>query len=170
MKLKEIHNWTEESGYKPWQVYLLAGGVFTSLGLHSEWGVVSSILRGIEGLSSGWDWLVLLGIQGVLIGFVAEYLYEQGDGYAKSASHLFGSKDRTLMFRIGAMTIVSGFITKVLPPVIRNSTEYLTIQTMGAIVALGMLLVHKGSPDWNVRTEWPAVVGGTIIAISPSVI
>lgn len=168
MQLKEIHRRIEVSEYKPWQVYLLITATLSSLGLYFNSGLATSILRTIEGAASGVDWLVLLGIQGVLIGFVAESLYEQGDEYAKAASHLFGSKDRTLLFRIGVMSVVSGIITKVVPAVLEHATEYLVIQTGGAVITLGILLVHRGSRNWNARTEWPAIVAGMILAIVPS--
>lgn len=168
MQLKEIHRRIEVSNYKPWQVYLLTTSTLGGLGLYFNIRLIDSTLRTIEGAASGLDWLVILGIQGVLIGFVAESLYEQGDGYAKAASHLFGSKDRTLFFRVGVMTVVSGIITKVVPAILEHATEYLVIQTGGAVITLGILLVHRGSRDWNARTEWPAIVAGTILAIAPS--
>ncbi|GAB3040041.1 hypothetical protein [Natronobiforma cellulositropha] len=163
MKLKDIHVQVEESEYKPWQVYFLVVSVLTTFGLYFEIRTVSSILQLMEGALSGWGWVVILGIQGVLIGFVAELLYDQGDEYAKSASHLFGSKDRTLFFRIGVMTMISGIITKIVPPLLENSTEYLVLQTAGAVVVLGILLIHQGISDWNVRTEWPAIAAGTAL-------
>jgi len=169
MKITELHRRIEESEYKPWQLYLLTASLVTGLGLYFKIGIITSLLLTIERATSGVSWLVILGIQGVLIGFVAEYLYEQGDEYAKSASHLFGSKDRTLFFRIGAMTVVSGIITKVVPTVLESTTEYLVIQTTGTVIALGILLVHESSSDWNARTEWPAIVAGFILAIAPSI-
>jgi len=169
MGVNRLHRRVEETKYKPWQVYLLAASLLTGLGLYFKIGIITSLLLTIERATSGFDWLVVLGIQGVLIGFVAESLYEQGDEYAKSASHLFGSKDRTLFSRIGAMTVVSGIITKVVPTILENATEYLVIQTAGAMIALGILLVHKSSSDWNARTEWPAIVAGFILAITPSI-
>lgn len=170
MRSKIIHGRVEESRYKTWQVYLLTASTIAALGIYLELEFVISTLRIIENTISGWNWIAVLGIQGILIGFVAEFLYEQGDGYAKSASHLFGSKDRTLFFRIGIMTAVSGVITKVVPPVLRTSTDYLTLQSAGAIITLGILLVHTGSSDWNPETEWPAIVGGILLAISPSIL
>lgn len=170
MKLKEIHHRVKASKYKPWQIYLLAIAVLDGLGLYFQIGIISSSHRMFEQTVSGLDWLAILGIQGVLIGFVAEFLYEQGDQYAKSASHLFGSKDRTLFFRIGVMTVVSGIITKVVPPSLVHATEYLVTQTLGAVIALGILLVHQGSSKWNTRTEWPAIIAGAVLAIVPSLV
>lgn len=170
MRLRELHHRIKQSGYKPWQVYFLTTSLVISLGLYLKIGLISSLLLTIEGAASGFDWLVVLGIQGVLIGFVAESLYEHGDRYAKSASHLFGSKDRTLFFRIGVMTVVSGMITKIAPTILESATEYLVIQTTGAVIALGILLVHRNSSDWNPRTEWPAIVAGFNLAITLSVV
>ena len=170
MHLKDIHRRIKVSKYKTWQVYLLTTSLLAGLGLYFEIGIVTAALRTIEGSSSEWDWLVILGIQGVLVGFIAEFLYEQGDGYTKSASYLFGSKDRTLVFRIGVMTVVSGIITKIVPVFLENATEYLVIQTLGAVIALGILLVHQGSSDWNARTEWPAIVAGIVLALAPSLV
>ncbi|MBX0288729.1 hypothetical protein EGH22_20575 [Halomicroarcula sp. F28] len=170
MELKDIHHRIEESEYKPWQVYLLAFSILVTAGLWFDVQLVESILLGIEGLVSGLDWLVILGVQGVIIGFVAEGLYEQGDGYAKAASNLFGSKDRTLVFRIGVMTLVSGMITKVVPPSLEGLSDYLVLQSLGLIIAAGILLVHQRSSDWNWETEWPAIVGGGLLAFSPSLV
>jgi len=169
MQLKEIHFWIESSKHKPWQIYLLAGSLLTATGLYFKIQIIISVLRTIEGILLGWEWIVILGIQGVLVGFVAESLYEQGDGYAKAGSHLFGSKDRTLIFRIGVMTVVSGVITKVVPTFLENATEFLILQTAGAVLVLGILLVHVGSSDWKIRTEWPAIAAGVIFALAPSI-
>lgn len=168
MQLKDIHRQIEASKYKSWQVYLLAASILGGLGLYFKVDVILLLLLSIENSSSGWDWLMILAIQGVLVGFVAEFLYEQGDGYAKSASHLFGSKDRTLFFRIGVMTVLPGIITKVVPHIVEHVTEFLVIQTAGAVIVLGILLVHQESSDWNVGTEWPALVAGAILATAPS--
>ncbi|WP_076147125.1 hypothetical protein [Natrinema saccharevitans] len=168
MKAKEVHEQVEASKYKPWQIYLLTAAVLSGVGLYLEIGIVTETLRMIEVSLSGWSWLAILGIQGVLIGFVAEFLYEQGDKYAKAASSRFGSKDRTLLFRIGVMTLASGVLTKIVPPALENVTEYLVVQTTGAIIALGILLVHEGTSDWNTRTEWPAIAAGIILAFVPS--
>jgi cadmium resistance protein CadD (predicted permease) len=170
MGLKDIHHRIGATRYKPWQVYLLTGSLFMILGLYLDIGIVTSLLRATEEAVSQLEWLVILGIQGILIGFAAELLYEEGDGYAKSASHLFGSKDRTLFFRIGVMTAISGFITKIVPPVLRNSTEFLVIQTTGAVIALGILLIHEELSGWNLRTELPALVAGGVLAVAPSVL
>lgn len=170
MKLTDIHRWIDGSEYKTWQVYLLLISIVVTLGIYFDVEGVSSVLHLAERSLSEWDWLALLGIQGVLIGFVAEFLYEQGDSYAKSASHLFGSKDRTLFFRIGVMTAVSGIITQVVPPVLESSTEYITIQSFGAIIVLGILLIHIESSNWNPETEWPAIVAGILLATSPSLL
>ncbi|CQH61621.1 uncharacterized protein HHUB_3502 [Halobacterium hubeiense] len=170
MRLEKIHRRIKASNYKPWQVYLLTASTLGGLGLYFNVGIITSALRTIERASSGLEWLVILGIQGVLIGFVAESLYEQGNRYAKAASHLFGSKDRTLFFRIGVMTVVSGIITKVIPSVLERATEYFVIQTAGAVIALGIFLIHQGSRNWNIQTEWPAIVAGAILAIAPSLV
>jgi len=170
MRPKDIHSRVKESRYKSWQLYLLAASAIAALGIYLELEIVNSTLQIIESSISGWSWIAILGIQGVLIGFGAEFLYEQGDGYAKSAGHLFGSKDRTLFFRVGVMTAVSGVMTKVIPPVLRAHTEYLTLQSAGAVITLGIMLVHTGSSDWNPETEWPAIVAGTLLAISPSIL
>jgi hypothetical protein len=169
MQLKELHCHVVESKYKPWQVYFMTVSLLFGIGLHFRIGFVISLLKTIESATSRFDWVVILGIQGVLIGFIAESLYEQGDRYAKSASHLFGSKDRTLVFRVGLMTIVSAIITKVVPAVLENVTEYLVIQTIGAVLALGIMLVHTGSSNWKAQTEWPAIVAGTVVAVLPSI-
>jgi hypothetical protein len=168
MGLTEIHQRIEALDHKPWQIYFLTVAVVSGLGLYLESTIVTSAFRLIEGLFAGWSWVVMLGIQGVLIGFVAEVLYDQGDGYAKSGGYRFGSKDRILVFRIGVMTVVSGLITKVVPVVVDGMTEFLVIQTTGAVIALGILLVHTGSRDWNTGTEWPAIVAGVILAVVPS--
>jgi hypothetical protein len=170
VELKQINYRIKESDYKPWQVYLLGASILITAGLYFNIRFVESILQGIEGLVSGLDWLVILGVQGVIIGFVAESLYEQGDSYAKTASNLFGSKDRTLVFRIGVMTLVSGFVTMIVPSALEEVSEYLIVQAFGSIIALGILLVHTGSSDWNWETEWPAVVGGGMLAVAPSLL
>jgi hypothetical protein len=68
------------------------------------------------------------------------------------------------------MTVVSGMITKIAPTILESATEYLVIQTTGAVIALGILLVHRNSSDWNPRTEWPAIVAGFNLAITLSVV
>lgn len=148
----------------------MAGSLVAATGLYFKIGVIVLALRTIERTLFGWEWLVILGIQGVLIGFVAETLYEQGDGYAKSASNQFGSKDRTLIFRIGVMTVVSGMITNVVPPLLEDTTEFPILQTAGAVLVLGIGLVHVGSSDWKVGTEWPAIAAGAILALAPSLV
>lgn len=168
--LEEIHARIAASTYKTWQVYYLFLAGLCSTGVVYDIEVVTSTLQLIESATSRWDWLVVLGIQGVLIGFIAEGLYEQGDGYAKAASHLFGSKDRTLFVRIGVMTVFSGILTKVVPLMLARVTDYLVIQTTGAVIVLGILLVHESSTDWNRRTEWPAIVAGALIALVPSIV
>ncbi len=170
MQLTEIHGRIEASEYKPWQVYFLAVAISSCVGLYLDITLVTSTLQLFETIFSTWDWVVILAIQGVLIGFVAEYLYEQGSGYAKSGSYRFGSKDRILLFRIGVMTIISGLITMVIPPIMEHLTNFLVIQTSGAVIALGILLVHASSRDWNKATEWPAILAGIILAIVPSVL
>jgi len=169
MGLTEIHQRIEVSDHKPWQIYFLTAAVGSGVGLYLENAIVTSVFRLTEGIFAGWSWVVMLGIQGALIGFVAEVLYEQGDGYAKSGSYRFGSKDRILLFRIGVMTVISGIITKIVPPVLESATQYFIIQTTGAVIALGILLVHTGSRDWNKATEWPAIVAGAILAVMPSI-
>lgn len=168
MGLTEIHHRIEASDHKPWQIYFLTAAVVLGLGFYLNIQLVLSALRLIEQLFSGWSWAVMLGIQGVMIGFVAELLYKQGDGYAKSGSYQFGSKDRILLFRIGVMTVVTAIITKVVPIVVEGLTQFLIIQTTGAVIALGIMLVHTGSKDWNPGTEWPAIVAGVILAVVPS--
>ncbi|AWB28362.1 hypothetical protein [Halococcoides cellulosivorans] len=168
MALIEIHHRLEASGYKPWQMYFLGISILAAGSLFFDIGVVHSLLQDIESHLSPWDWLVILGIQGILIGFVADLFYEQGNGYVKIASDLFGSKDRTLLFRVGIMTVVSGIITIVVPTVLRAVTELLVIQTTGAVILLGIVLIHMEIRDWNARTEWPAIVAGGVLAIAPS--
>jgi len=170
MQLTELHGRIEASDHKPWQVYLLIVAVGLGFGLYLNLTAVTSALQMIETMLTGLDWIVMLGIQGVLIGFVAEYLYEQGDRYAKSGSYRFSSKDRILLFRIGVMTIFSGFITVIVPPIVESATQFLVIQTFGAIIVLGIMLVHMSSRDWNTATEWPAIVAGMILAIVPSIV
>lgn len=167
MGLKGIHAWIKASKYKPWQIYFLGFSLFALLGLHLRIGLFVSMLYGIEGLISGLDWLVIMGIQGVLIGFVAEAVYEQGDGYAKVVSNEFGSKDRTLVGRLLMMTVVSGIITKVVPSLLRGA-DFVVLRAAGALLALGILLVHQSSSDWNWETEWPAIVAGVLLAVAPS--
>ena len=169
MELTEIHQRIEASDYKPWQIYFLTAAIILGLGFYLNVQIILSAFRLIEGIFSGWGWVVMLGIQGVLIGFVAELLYKQDDGYAKAASYRFGSKDRVLLFRIGVMTVVSGIITQVVPVMVEGLTEFLIVQTTGAVIALGIMLVHTGSRDWNPGTEWPAIAAGTIFAVVPSV-
>lgn len=79
------------------------------------------------------------------------------------------AKDRILVFRIGVMTVVSGIITKVVPHVVEGLTGFLFVQTTGAVIALGILLVHRESRDWNMRSEWLAIVPGMILAVVPSI-
>lgn len=168
MNLKEIHFRIEMSKHKPWQIYLLTTSILVSLGLYFNIHSIALFLHTIERGLAGWKWLVILGIQGVLIGYAAELLYEQDDGYAKSGSHLFASKDRTFFFRVVVMTLVSGIITKFVPFFLNRATEYPIIQTVGAVITSGILLVHQGSSDWNARTEWPGILAGLILAMAPS--
>lgn len=166
MALGEIHRAVESTGHKPWQVYFLFFSLLAAIGLHFDIRLAVSLLSGIEGFVSSIDWLVIMGIQGVLIGFVAEAVYEQGDRYAKVLSDEFGTKDRTLAGRLLMMTAVSGIITKIVPSTLRGA-DYFILQSTGALVVLGIFLVHRGSSDWNWETEWPAIAGGLILAIAP---
>jgi hypothetical protein len=170
MNLGAIHQRVSASSHKPWQIYLLVIALSAGAGLYLDLWVMQSLLIEFERATAGWSWLAVLGIQGVLIGFVAELLYDQGDRYAKSLSDQFGTKDRTLVVRIGLMTLVSGVITKGVPPMLASVTEYLVVQTLGAIVVLGILLVHRESRAWNPWTEWPAIAAGAILAIGPSLV
>lgn len=168
MHLQEIHVRVKESNYKPWQVYLLAFSVIACFGLYYDIRLLIEALRSLEGAVTGFEWIAILAIQGVVIGFAAEFLYEQGDRYAKAGSNLFGSKDRTLVFRIGVMTGISAVITLLVPSFIRDFTEYLVIQSTGGLILLGILLVHEGSSDWNRSTELPAILAGALLALAPS--
>ncbi|ACV12076.1 hypothetical protein Huta_1907 [Halorhabdus utahensis DSM 12940] len=170
MELIDIHRRVKASNYKPWQIYFLGISVLAAVSLYFDIGLIHSFLRNIESYLSPLDWMVILGIQGVLIGFVAEFFYEQGDGYAKVVNDLFGSKDQTLLFRVGIMTVVSGIITMVVPTVLRAVTEFLIIQTTGAVILLGIVLIHVEIRDWNAKTEWPAIVAGGLLAIVPSLV
>jgi hypothetical protein len=169
MQPREIHRTLIQSRYKPWQIYLLGVGIVTNIGLALDIWVLEYALGVIERLAIGWRWLVILGLQGVSIGFAAEVLYEQDDRYAKSLSPKFGSKDRTLIVRVGLMTGVSGFVTLLVPQLLQSLTEYQVIQTVGAVTALGILLVNTSSSYWKARTEWPAIIGGGLLAIGPSI-
>lgn len=165
---KSIHAKFSASSYKTWQLYLLAFAAIVSCGLYLHIQLVEAAVRSIENTASSSKQIVLHGVQGVLIGFVAEYLYVQGDSYAKAVSRQFSTKDRILAVRIGVMTVLSVIITRSVPTLIEAHTEFLVVQTSGAIVALGILLVHKGSSNWNLRTEWPGVLAGILLAIGPS--
>jgi len=170
MELIDIHRRVKASNYKSWQIYFLGVSVLAAVSLYFDIGMIHSFLWNLESYLSPLDWIAILGIQGVLIGFVAEFFYEQGDGYAKVLNDLFGSKDRTLLFRVGIMTVVSGIITVVVPTVLRAVTEFLIIQTTGAVILLGIVLIHVEIRDWNARTEWPAIVAGGLLAIAPSLV
>ncbi|AWB28442.1 hypothetical protein [Halococcoides cellulosivorans] len=170
MVLLELHVRVKHSKYKPWQVYLLAAAIILCLILYFDIGPLTDTLRSLEAAASGFQWVVILAIQGVLIGFVAEYLYEQGDEYAKVGSNEFDSKDKTLVARVGIMTGVSAVITLAVPNVVRTAAEYLVIQTVGAVIVLGILLVHESSSDWNPKTELPGLVAGLLLAVAPTVL
>jgi len=167
--LSDIHSWVKSTGKKPWQVYLLGLAVISGAGLYFEIGLFETVYQSVERSLQRGQWLVLLAIQGVLIGFAAEFLYEQGDGYAKSGSYQFGSKDRILLFRVGVMTVLSGIVTIAFPELVNQYAVYPTVQMLAAIFPLGISLVHTGTRNWNIGTEWPAVLGGTMLAIAPTV-
>lgn len=167
MQLKDIHRRIVASPYKAWQIYFLALSGFAGAGLVFDIGFVIELLQFVEHLVTELEWLTVLGIQGVLTGLAAELLYDQGDGYAKSLSHLFGSKDRTLVVRVGVMTVVAGAVTHLVPSMLVRVTEYPVLQLTGALVTLGIVLVHMGSTDWNPSTEWPALLAGAILALVP---
>lgn len=170
MNIGDIHGRVRESDYKPWQVYLLTASLLICAGLYFDLGPMTAALRTFEGTASGLEWFVILAMQGIVIGFAAEAIYEQGDEYAKAGSNLFGSKDKTLVARVGVMTVVSAVVTVIVPSAVRNLTEYLVIQTFGGVILLGILLVHVGSSDWNPSTEWPALLAGALLALAPSVL
>lgn len=168
--LSEIHDWVESTGKKPWQVYLLGVAVLSGAGLYFDTFLVSVAFQTGEQVLRSAKWLVLLSVQGVLIGFAAEFLYEQDTRYAKSGSNRFGSKDRILVFRVGVMTVASGVVTIAVPALIEQSAAYPTVQMVAAALTLGIVLVHCSSGNWKLRTEWPAVVGGMILTLGPSVL
>ena len=168
MELIDIHRRVVASPYKPWQVYFLAVAGIAGTGVYFEVGVVMEMVQAAELFVTGWEWLVMLSIQGVLTGIAAELLYEQGDGYAKTLSTLFGSKDRTLLVRVGVMTGVVAVITHLVPSIVGQATTYPVLQTTGAIISLGIIMIHLGSTDWNPSTEWPALLAGAILALAPS--
>jgi len=169
-QLQGLHSRVKHSKYKPWQVYLLAAAIVICASLYFDIILLTDALRSLERAASRLQWIVILAIQGVLIGFVAEYLYEQGDGYAKVGSNEFDSKDKTLAARVGIMTGVSAVITLAVPSAVRSVAEYLVIQTVGAVIVLGILLVHESSSDWNPETEWPALAAGVLLAAAPTVL
>lgn len=170
MHPREIHAMIVESDHKTWQLYLLIAATLVCASLYFDIGPFTDALRTLEGSAAGLEWFVILAIQGTVIGFVAEFLYEQGDRYVKVGDNEFDTKDRALGFRIGAMTAVSAIVTVAVPRFVEAATEYLVIQTFGAVIVLGILLVHLGSPEWDPLTEWPALTAGVMLAVAPSVL
>lgn len=161
----------KESDHKEWQVYLLMASLLIVTGLVFDLGPVTTVLRSLEGAASSLEWVVTLALQGIVIGFAGEKFYEQGDKYAKTGgTNSMDTKDTTLGYRVGVMTAVSAIVTIVVPIIIKKFTEYLVIQTFGAVILLGILLVHEGSSEWNRSTEWPALVAGGLLAVAPSLL
>lgn len=170
MHPRKIHEVIAENDNKTWQLYLLIMAGLVCVGLFLEIGVLTDALRTVEGAASGLEWFVILAAQGVVIGLFAEYLYEQGDRYVKTDGNDFETKDQALLFRVGVMTVVSAGVTIAVPRLVEGATEYLVIQTIGAIIVLGIILVHLGTPEWDPWTEWPALVAGGLLAVIPSVL
>lgn len=171
MNLGDIHRLIKDSDYKTWQIYLLAISLIVCVGLYYDLGPVTDLLKSFEGTATGIQWIVILAIQGVLIGFAAEFVYEQGDRYAKTGDSTdFGSKDKILLARVGMMTVISATVTILAPSMIRSLAEYFVIQTAGATILLGIVLVHLGSSKWNPSTEWPALLAGGLLALAPSIL
>jgi hypothetical protein len=169
MRIRTLHSQIETIHHKPWQTYLLLGSIIWTLALVFDVGVLRAVFGQVEIMVSGVQGLVLLGIQGVLIGFAAEFLHEQDDTYAKTLSDQFQSKDHILLVRVGFMTAISAIVTQIVPPLLEGITEYLVIQTAGATLLLGILLVHRGSRNWNPLTEWPALLAGLLLAVTPTI-
>jgi hypothetical protein len=170
MNIGDIHRRVRESDYKPWQIYLLTVSLLVCTGLYFDFSLITVGLQSLEETASELEWFVILAMQGIVIGFAAEVIYEQGNGYAKAGSNLFGSKDKILVARVGIMTGISGIVTVVVPSAVRSFTEYLVIQTFGGVILLGILLVHVGSSDWNPSTEWPALLAGSLLAVAPTLL
>lgn len=169
MPLQQFHRRVKRSKYKTWQVYFLLWATTISLGLYFEIALIRSLLDSLERITIGYEWLVILGLQGILVGFAAEFLYEHGDGYSKSLSTDFDSKDWTYVYRIGFMTLVAALVTVVVPALLETYTEYLAVQSVSATVAFGILLIHHEIKNWKPETEWPAIVAGVLMAIVPSI-
>lgn len=170
MSIADVHHRIEESHHKPWQIYLLVTSLIVTAGVVEDVGVVLTILNSVERFLADLKWLVVLGMQGIVIAFLAAHIYEQGDGYAKSMNHLFGSKDRILWTRIAMMTVVAAVVNYLVPIAINTIAVYPIIQTAGAVITLGILLVHENSSDWNRSTEWPGLIGGAVLAAAPTLL
>lgn len=171
MPYKQVHARFAKSDYTTWQLYLLAVAIVICAGLYLPIPLVVLAVESFEASLAPYDWITVIGIQGVVIGFAAEFLYEQGDRYAKKAeSNLYTDKDGFLFRRLAIMIGIAAIVSYAVPESIRVFTDYLVIQSLAAILGGAILLIHRESSHWNVETEAPALAAAGMLAIGPTIL
>lgn len=106
-------------------------------------------------------------LQGIVMGFVGKRLYTHGNSYSKFMTDDFATKEMTFVARIGVMTVISIMVGLVLPDMVSQSADYVTVQVAGTVVVAGNLLIHSEIRNWNVMNEAPVLAAGSLLAVAP---
>ena len=135
-----------------------------------EVGIVTDFLNEIDTIRVGGqtaDQAAVTVLQGVLIGLFSYHAYDEGERYFRWINQEFDSKEVAFSVKIGLLG-AAGFIFSItLPDLVQNNAEFVVMQTGGASVTLGYILMHLEISNWRLWNELPIILAGGIFAAGP---
>lgn len=169
--LSTIHQWIDNSSVDNWQAYFGIFSVCSATAIHFQIKWIISFFASLDttvvvaGLTLG---QLLVGVfQGIVVGLIADRLYDSGDRYAKAITNSFDTKEKAFQARVVLMGAVGVFVGVVIPEFVNQYFEYRAIQLSGAIVCFGYVLLHIEVSEWNLSKEVVVVLSGFVLAFGP---
>lgn len=109
--------------------------------------------------------VTLLALQGVIGGIVTLYIYDAGENSFRMAGKMRTKEEALKIFIV--ITVAIGACVGMLAPYLFNAFPYPTLQSVSLVVVLGLTYLHRLISKWRLKNEWPHLLSGIAIIISP---
>lgn len=169
--LDDLQQIIDNSQYDNWEVYLLICAAFISFCIYAEIRLVTEMLRSLDTTTFGYG--ITLGevfiaaLQGIIVGIFGWKLFSQGDKYFAAGNSSFDTKETAFLMKIGVMTLVGIVIGLVIPQIVETHADYVVIQTGGAVILFGYILIHMEIRNWKLMNEFPVLLAGLLLIYVP---